>query len=271
MKSIIILPLLFLFLAVQCLAGQTLVETTNNFIKRPQLGTTWSVSPEGFYVVDMVIKDSPAELSGIKPNDLIIEVDGIKFNDRKEWNRLVNKYVKNNRPITLTIKRNGHKKKFQVMPKIVESRTTILKLMELVDTNKVALAVIVNNVRNDLPPPMKFVFEGWKESIHKSLLVKFESSVLSALGNNDNFTLVDRNTGVKINQEFEFGESELLTEEMRAKIGNMRGVTHLVLIEYSRTSAGRGYYIDEITTRLIDIETNMILANDMQRYKYKNN
>jgi len=264
-----IITLFLLFFATPCLAGQNLVETTSNFIKRPQIGTTWSVNPEGFFVVDMVIKDSPAELAGIKPNDLIIEVDGIRFNDRREWNRLVDKYVKHNRPITLTIKRSGQKKKFQVLPKIVESRPTIMKLMELVDTQKVALAVIVNDARINVPQPANFVLDVWKESIKKSLLVTFESSVISGLGNNENFSLVERNTGVKIIKEFEFGQSELLSEEMRAKIINITYATHFGMIEYSRTSAGRGYYIDEITTRLIDIYTGRILAVDIQRNKYK--
>ena len=254
-----------------CSAGQTLVEATNNYIKRPQLGTTWSVNPAGFFAVDLVTKDSPAELAGIKPNDLILEVDGLKFHNRVEWNHLVSKYVNNNRLITLTIKRSGQTKKVQVRPKIVESRPTILKLLELVDTQKVALAVFVNHVRINYQQPANFVLDVWKESIYKSLLGAFESSVLSGLGNNENFSMIDRNTGIKIKEEFEFGQSELLTEEMRKVIGNMKGATHLGMIEYSRSSAGKGYYSDEITTRLIDIETGRILAVDNQKNKYKNN
>jgi regulator of sigma E protease len=75
-------------------------------------------------VVGKVMKKSPAEQVGIKPGDRIVAIDGKPV---KVWSDVVNYmlHYKGDKPIKLTVERNGKKITFTVIPKKMGNRYVI--------------------------------------------------------------------------------------------------------------------------------------------------
>ncbi len=75
-------------------------------------------------VVGKIMKNSPAEQVGIKPGDRIVAIDGKPV---KVWSDVVNYmlHYKGDKPIKLTVERNGKKITFTVIPKKMGNRYVI--------------------------------------------------------------------------------------------------------------------------------------------------
>lgn len=84
----------------------------------------FSIVGYGSNEIDTVIKDSPAEIAGIKAGDKIIEIDKIKTKDIYEINALIRD--KKDEEINLKINRNGENLEINLKPKYSEENKMYL-------------------------------------------------------------------------------------------------------------------------------------------------
>ena len=66
----------------------------------------YEVKPE----VNQVLKNSPADRAGLKPNDLILSIDNIKINNFDDIRKVV---TENNKLLSFKVLRNKEKYKFE--------------------------------------------------------------------------------------------------------------------------------------------------------------
>ena len=75
----------------------------------------YEVKPE----VNQVVKNSPAEKSGLKPNDLIISINNKKVSNFEDIKKIVSK---NNKQLNFEILRNKHIMFFNIKPEILDTK-----------------------------------------------------------------------------------------------------------------------------------------------------
>ena len=84
----------------------------------------FSIVGYGSNEIDMVIKDSPAEIAGLRAGDKIIEIDKIKTKDIYEINSLISD--KKDEEINLKINRNGENLDINLNPRYSEENNMYL-------------------------------------------------------------------------------------------------------------------------------------------------
>lgn len=115
-------------------------------------------------------------------------------------------------------------------------------------------------------------FDQWKELTFHSATAHIEEELTKSHYLYGNFTIVDRATLGKVLEEQALHLSGAIAEHTAVKVGRLVGASHIVLWHYSRTleRAPRGEILidglrfnarDVLTTRLIDVETGIVLAS----------
>lgn len=74
--------------------------------------------------------------------------------------------------------------------------------------------------------------------------------------------MVNRENVQDILREFELQGSEAFDQKSIARVGQMVGASHMLLLAFSRENVAGSRYRDIRTARLIDLERNTILALD---------
>jgi hypothetical protein len=87
---------------------------------------------------------------------------------------------------------------------------------------------------------------------------KIEQELLEAMAAYKNFRLVDRMTVNRLFEEIKFGLTGALSPDIRVRIGEMSGATHLILFSNTYYPADQSM---TLTTRLIVLETGQVLAS----------
>ncbi len=82
-------------------------------IERPWLGVAYQMQEEGARIVE-VIPGSPADEAGLRPGDLVTEVEGTAVTAERPLADLILRYAPGDE-ITLTIKRDGRTKHLSVV------------------------------------------------------------------------------------------------------------------------------------------------------------
>ena len=209
-------------------------------------------------VVKTITKGSPAELSGVKRGDIIVSADGNIFPNAKALiASMDNKHPGDH--LILVINRNGQQINFEIETRMVKVPPTSIILRKLIIENKrVAIATIVSEVKSSFPnaPP------DWADSMRNSLQSRYESNLLSGLGQYENFSVVDRSRLKEILNEFQFSQMGFVSDKLRLKIGEMTGATHILDISLSRFQSSTHGRDDMLNARLIEIESGKVLAVD---------
>jgi len=242
-----------------CAELQTQRPPEGNFVQVARIGTN-TVDINNKVVVKALGKDFPAEISGVKPGDIIVSADGKTITTTMELLSLMDNKRVGDR-VLLVIDRNGQQINFNIEPKMIKSAPTLLMIRKLLlyENNKVAIAIIVSEVKNSFPN----VSMDWADSMRNNLQSRQESLLLSSFGPNQNFSLVDRSRLKQILDEFQFSQAGFVPDKLRAKIGEMTGATHIVDISFSRFQGRTPREKDDVLNdRLIAIESGKVLAVD---------
>ncbi|NBB90265.1 MAG: PEGA domain-containing protein [Spirochaetes bacterium] len=85
--------------------------------------------------------------------------------------------------------------------------------------------------------------------------------LLERFGSNDSFQLVDRDETEAILEEYEFQMSGLVDESQLNEIGQLAGITHLLVVEYAREEQGSVLTVED-RRRLLDVRDGTALAAD---------
>ncbi|MFS8046904.1 RIP metalloprotease RseP [Rhizobium sp. BR 314] len=88
-------------------------------------------------VVAMVTRDGAAAEAGIKPGDRLVAIDGVNVTTFDEVQRYVS--LRPGRTIALTVERDGQKRDFQIVPKLVEDTDQFGNKMEM---GRIGIALI---------------------------------------------------------------------------------------------------------------------------------
>lgn len=242
-------------LLVGCAGVQTHPET--NDVEVIRIGLR-SENINNNMVVKEVMKGFPAERAGIKRGDIVVSIDGKKYKNDIEIISLINNELRGDH-VLLVINRNGKQINFDVEPKVVKVRQAGISIIKiLAKNNKVSLAIVIGEVKNTFPNASA----EWADSIRNVLQSQQEGFYLSAFGNNNNFSIVDRMQLIQILYEFQFNQVGFISDKLRMKIGEMTGATHILDISYARVRGRYNSYKDVINTRLIEIESGTVLAVD---------
>jgi membrane-associated protease RseP (regulator of RpoE activity) len=250
--------ILYIILFSGCAELQTQRAPEGNFVAVARIGVQVEVSNNKI-VVKMLTEGYPAETSGVKPGDIIVSVDGKIITTEKEFLSIIDN-KRSGDHVLLAINRNGQQISFNIEPKVVKLRKTLMTIRKLLlEDNKVAIAIIVREVKNSFPN----VAMDWANSIRNNLQTREESGLLSAFGKNANFSVVDRSRLKQILDEFQFSQMGLVSDKLRAKIGEMTGATHIQDISFSRFQGRTPKDKDDVyNARLIEIESGKVLAAD---------
>lgn len=212
--------------------------------------------PDGQVEIVDLVRGGPAYVAGIRRGDIIIALDDYLFTKTYEIRKYIFLVKKPGESVLVTIKRNNKNVDFNVKlggTYILEEHYFILKC--LAKKEKVRLVVIPGEIANvTLQDPLRL--EQWREGIKIQLLGEWENSFLKWFGVDENFSLVDRQRVEAILKEQKFSSSEMVSEESRNKLGRILGVTHLLIINFSRFDNA-----DIKTRRLIEIDTGRVISS----------
>lgn len=240
-------------------------SSKTNFIKVARVGIKVNNRHGELYVVDLT-PNSPAANSGIKIGDTILSLDGNKILSMTEMRAVLNNKAIGEHALFL-VKRNGQNLSFDIEPKFLKIKPTLIKLDSLlVENKKIVIAIIVTEVKNATLNKSSGNYESWVDSIKSSMQSRLESNLLNAYDNEKSFSIVDRNRLHQILEEHRLSQSGLISDKLRTQIGIMTGATHLLDATLSRFSLENGFE-DVESERLIDIETGNVLAVDTESMK----
>ena len=144
-----------------------------------------------------------------------------------------------------------------------------LKINDLLRKNKrICLIIIVDSITSSGIGEIGFD----EVAFRNEFLNESYNHYLSYLSETDNFSIVDRNMTDQILREFAFDLTGLVSDKLRAKIGEVSGATYILNINVAYWKG----FIDSLVTiqrttnrSLIEIESGNILAVDYVRDWYR--
>jgi hypothetical protein len=107
----------------------------------------------------------------------------------------------------------------------------------------------------------QYQFEQWKEGIKNQRYSYLEQFLLSAFGKYTNFYLVDRQSLKQVIDEHKLTMSGLVSKESLTKLSEMLGLTHMIIIDFSRYQYKPKMVYDVERMRLIEIDTGRVLQS----------
>jgi membrane-associated protease RseP (regulator of RpoE activity) len=237
-------------------------KQTNNFVERQRIGMGLLLT-NGKIVVRSIAPDLPAEKAGILTGDVVLAADGKTFANAAKMMDYVSSRKKG-ATIKFEVLRSDKKLIFGVEPVTAKMRPTFLKLNSLIlDNQKVVLAIFVSDVKSTFDRK-KEIYDSWAAGIRNEELTSMENFYLKYAGYSPNFSIVDRNRTQVLLDEFKLGQTGLISDTLRVKIGEMTGATHVLDVNFSQFKKTKGHD-DVITARLIDITSGTVLAVDQMR------
>jgi hypothetical protein len=254
--------------------NQRLAEKNpQSFVKRPFSGADIKINSANELVIMDVLKGSPADNAGIKLGDVVIEIDGIKADEKNK----AYEYFSNRNPgedITVLIRRKGKIIKKHITLGLYYTSLVDSVLQEMIYKNiPIRLAVIVDDIKSHsvvLDHQVKQKIESYINSMESYILGTIESALFKGYLGHANFSLIDRKKTESVINELKFNKSGLVSAESQNELGKILGATHLLFVNivllYRQNDAQMTY-----TTTLIEVNSGKILAasttNDNYPYK----
>ena len=193
----------------------------------------------------------------IRVGDVVTGIDDIAIASQSQLLKIINfdKHVGDN--ILLSVRRNGEifKKRITLDSAYVSKIEFALFKITAIDGKKVRLAITTGNITNISASKMGHeTFSQWQKQVETSMVSYHENYYLQRFGGDENFQLVDRRSISKVLQEQKIQESGIFSSEYRTALGKMLGVTHLLVMDYSRNYEGNKA-VDTQHEGLIEVET----------------
>lgn len=218
------------------------------------------------------IKQSPAEKAGIRIGDRIKSIASVPVTNSVELRKAIRVKEPGN-SIEITVDRNGARLRFLVDVCFINYHEVGYQwsIMDEATDNIVwvnsepfRLAVVMGKV-SDLTSRNEFELRQWEKFVENQLISWVEKRYLTRYRNSENFAIVDRNKLDKILNEHKLSMIGLMSAESRTKLGQLLGVTHLLVIDTSRTLQRKDIILDLTTARLIEIRTGEVIHTTLTR------
>lgn len=242
--------------ATKGLAEQKKLAENNpeSFVEKAYAGVNVIWNRENKYEVVFVSKDSPADIAGIIPGDIVLSLDEIPIRNRYQAFEIYDKKYpgevmsvklkRKNRILTKEVKLESH---YFLYPYYV--------LMELINKDiPIRLAFFVQDIKSEKMNDQDM--KKWKSSITSYLVGSLESIFIKNYRGQNNFAIVDRAQTEVVLQELAFQKSGLVPSNLQSKLA-MLGATHLFIVNVSLLeSTNTGYSM----MRLIEVESGKVIA-----------
>jgi len=231
------------------------------FVRRRQIGFNTRQLPDGKMEVIIVTKGKGADKAGVQIGDIVVAIGGYPIKGRIDLldsvrSRSVGEHV----PINIV--RNGTPMDLNVELGFTDMEEPLYAIYRLLyEEKKVGLAVMGGEMVN-VKLTDRVTLEQWAKGIKSNLIAKWENRFLKFLAKEKAFSILDRQAVEQVMKELNFGQSGMVTEEFRAKLGKTLGATHLLTVEFARFGDS-----DVEKQRLIEIETGKVLVSSTQRPK----
>jgi len=233
-----------------------------NFAYVPSIGIGREEMNANLYIKD-VVPDYPGAAAGLKPGDIITSINGNAINTEKDY-MLALRYANSQEVIVVEIRRGGNLIKYSITPKQKRRLSSALKIDELLLNDKrVSIAIIVSDVKNSYPN----VPQDWVSAQRNNTLSDMEAGMIQSFGSFKSFSIVDRSRLQNILGEHQLAQMGFVSDEIRNKIGEFTGATHIYDITYQRFIGAYNQPQDLQTGRLIDVQTGNVIAVDNVQFK----
>lgn len=217
----------------------------------------------GFYHIPDLL-ESPAKKAGIEVGDILRAVDEIPFESHRQFRELI--LEKNpGETISLSVERRGKPLSFDValgsrnIPYHTYVRLPMLWTLEdLVNQGEpVRLSVIMGEISADMKN--KYRLKKWRRSVEPEILAYYENGLIR-LFKQPNFFLIDRHMTEELLKGEQLSMEGSISQETNTKLGEMLGLTHIMIIDYSRTRE-EDKIRDTEALRLIEVDTGRVLES----------
>jgi len=134
------------------------------------------------------------------------------------------------------------------------------------EKKKVVVAIIVDDVTyTEVKPDPKL--DSVMAVLKDNLSADLENIYLTVYGKYAHFSLIDRMHIEAVLKEHALGQTGLISDEDKVKIGKLIGATHLLLVKKTMLASGEVSSVEY--RRLIEVETGKVLAVGITKVKYK--
>jgi hypothetical protein len=234
-------------------------ENPGSFIKHGYIGINIKLNDKGEIEIIHVADDSAAKKEGIKPGDIILEIDSIPVTNKYQAFKIYDSKYPGDF-LTFVLKRRNELLNKRINLKAFYTPTVFYVLYEKVYKDiPIRLAIIPTPI--SLPSSLEEGRNYFKSQME--LKRYFEGGMLKIFRGHENFAVIDRLHTEKVLDEMKFQQSGLVKDESRIKIGQMLGATHLLLVNRSWELRGENEALYAIWMDLIEVESNKKIATSM--------
>jgi Trypsin-like serine proteases, typically periplasmic, contain C-terminal PDZ domain len=242
-------------------------ENPGSFIAHGYIGINVKLNYKGEIEITDVGDDSPAKREGIKPGDIILEIDSIPITDKYQAFKIYDsKYPGDSATVVLKRHNKLLTKHLLNLPAFYTPAVFNVLYEKVYKGIPIRLAIIPTPIL--LPSSLE---EG-RAYLKNEMELKryFEGAMLNFLRGHENLAIIDRQHTEKVLDEIKFQQSGLVKDESRIKIGQMLGATHLLLVNRSVELRGGNEVSYVIWLELVEVESNKKLATTVLGSEKKN-
>ncbi|MDD5711981.1 MAG: PDZ domain-containing protein [Smithellaceae bacterium] len=247
-------------------------ENPASFIETPIAGMGLKVNENKECVLVDVYEGFAAAKAGLRRGDVLVTIDGRSFASQRDVVAYIFLSKRPGDTVQVTVRRGGEVvAKEMVVGKRPMLRDQYVLRSILLGEGKpaVRLAIVSGEITRVLPAKAgktdldKENIAQWKKAVESQIVAAAENGMMRTLGDNDNFSLIDRQAISHLQNEMRYQESGLVSADFRSKLGGALGATHILVLDMSRLPTHRPgtRFLDTTTRRLIEVESGKTLSS----------
>lgn len=213
--------------------------------------------------ISSIIKNSPAEKAQLRPGDVITMFNGTKIKSRYEFHRLLD-VIPPGKSVNLTVRQG-----LKIIEKTVSVQEGFIyhdakAIQSILASGKaIKLAIIVVDVNSTLTTPNeKQEYEKWRIKTRSEIFLTLAAEYLHVYQGETNFRIIDKIMTEDIMKNIAFKQTEPLSDNDKIKLGNVYGVTYLLLVDFSLQQPSHPFlkFTHVENHRLIEVKSGQTLA-----------
>ena len=219
---------------------------------------------------------SPAAKAGLKDGDVVTSYGGAALSQSENRRRLLWDIRSGEKKLELDVKRGGRRLTVKAAPAVrdVYPNEELYAALsdDIVSGRGVSVAVIVSEIGNARPEffDSAQALEAWRQGMKASLETNFESLLLDKnLLRCGNYSVADRDKTAQVLKELNFQMTGAVSPETAKQLGKLVGASDLLFVSFSRFQEGESSYLDQTSARLVDVETDRVLASVQFKQKIR--
>jgi hypothetical protein len=236
-----------------------------NYVEKAFAGVAVAINNDKECEVVTVGKGSPADKADIRIGDVILSIDGEKIKDRRQLFKIYD----SKRPgetISGEIRRQGRViKKDVTLDAVYMDYDFYVLNQELVKDIPLRIAIIVDEVDIQALNLEQKDMMNAKKTGESIIYAEMEKRYVSFCHGQTNCSIIERHNVDAILQELKFQTSNLVSDDMRARIGQLSGATHLMIASYTAYGKHKNGFQYQGKRKLVEVKSGKILFSLVDR------